>query len=245
MIDSVAVLVPVRNEEALLPRLITSIDECLRETRSSRPDLAISVTFSLDECTDGSAELIGEAGYQAVRPPHTGVGTARQTAAAYAIEAVANSSRPGLWLANTDADSVVPRNWLLHQVELADGGADVVIGIVQPVGLDEDRRLAWEATHRGGQALGHVHGANLGIRASTYLAAGGFEAVGEHEDVDLARRAALVGGQSVATDAHPVLTSGRLVGRTAGGYAGYLREELLPLANSSRDELVAVDGLLR
>ena len=36
---------------------------------------------------------------------------------------------PGsLWLANTDADSVVPWNWLIHQVDLADAGADLVLG---------------------------------------------------------------------------------------------------------------------
>jgi hypothetical protein len=57
--------------------------------------------------------------------------------------------------------------------------------------------------------------------------------VTEHEDVDLVGRAVANGAEPVASDAHAVLTSGRLVGRTAGGYAGYLREQLLPLAETT------------
>jgi hypothetical protein len=77
-----------------------------------------------------------------------------------------------------------------------------------------------------------VHGANLGTRASTLVAAGGFEPVLEHEDVLLVAEARARGARLIASDEAWVQTSGRLFGRTAGGYAGYLREQLIPLARA-------------
>ncbi|CDJ99464.1 Glycosyl transferase (fragment) [Microbacterium sp. C448] len=129
---------------------------------------------------------------------------------------------------------MVPANWLTHQWELAAAGADVVVGTVRPDfrDLSAEQTTAWWSTHQPGTANGHVHGANLGTRASTLVAAGGFEPVLEHEDVLLVAEAKIRGAQLVASDEAWVQTSGRLVGRTAGGYAGYLREQLIPLARS-------------
>jgi hypothetical protein len=75
-----------------------------------------------------------------------------------------------------------------------------------------------------------VHGASLGIRADLYLAAGGFETVTEHEDVSLVDRCRRLGGVVVASDDAEVLTSGRTIGRTPGGYAAYLRAQAHQLA---------------
>lgn len=234
-LTAVAILVPVRNEEVLLPRLIASIESSVAAASELRPDLGWMTVFALDGCTDESECIVRNAGYPSIHSPAAGVGAARRAAAALAMNGFVARDIGSLWLANTDADSVVPWNWLIHQVDLAEAGADLVIGSVRPFldDLDVERRLAWQSTHRRGQALGHVHGANLGIRASSYIAAGGFEAVTEHEDVDLVERAVANGAEPVASDAHAVLTSGRLVGRTAGGYAGYLREQLLPLAETT------------
>ena len=132
------------------------------------------------------------------------------------------------WLANTDADSVVPANWLEVQRAFADAGAAVVIGTVRPDfdDLTEMQRVAWLAGHIPGRPNGHVHGANLGIRASAYLAAGGYHPLPEHEDADLVARLSRQ-GPIVASDAAEVITSGRTFGRTPGGYARYLREDLV------------------
>ena len=75
-----------------------------------------------------------------------------------------------IWLADTDADSVVPSDWLICQIYLANRGADVIVGGVPPneAELDEERCHAWQLTHLDGQAHGHVHGANFGIRANLY-----------------------------------------------------------------------------
>ena len=86
------------------------------------------------------------------------------------------------------------------------------------------RRL-WLDTHTPGIPNGHTHGANLGLRASTYLAVRGFDPVDEHEDVRLVEACRRLGASVVASDAAEVLTSGRFVGRTPAGYAGYLRDQ--------------------
>jgi len=69
----------------------------------------------------------------------------------------------------------------------------------------------------------HVHGANLGIRASAYLAAGGFAAVRCREDHDLLRALQAMGRPVVRTWAEPVVTSARTHGRAPGGFADFLR----------------------
>jgi len=135
----------------------------------------------------------------------------------------------GVWLANTDADSVVPANWITEQVRLADHGADVLLGTVSPDFADLSPRQieAWNLRHDPEVANGHVHGANLGLRASTYLDSGGFAPIGEHEDVDLVVRCATRGARVEASNLFDVTTSGRSIGRTAGGYARYLTTELI------------------
>jgi len=89
-----------------------------------------------------------------------------------------------LWLANTDADSVVPRDWLIRMVDAADAGVQVVLGTVAPdVELPQTLRAAWIARHQLHDGHPHIHGANLGIRADTYLALGGWR-----EDSRVGRR---------------------------------------------------------
>ena len=102
-----------------------------------------------------------------------------------------------VWIANTDADSRVPVDWLTHQLAVS-RTADVCVGTVRPDfdDLSSIHRAHWMSTHTKGQPNGHVHGANLGVRASTYLDAGGFAPIREHEDVDLVARCRSLGAPS-------------------------------------------------
>ena len=72
-----------------------------------------------------------------------------------------------------------------------------------------------------------MHGANLGVRADAYLAAGGFRTVAEHEDVGLVETLRAAGAPIDSTDRAPVTTSARSTGRVPGGFAGYLRRHVL------------------
>lgn len=230
-VEAVLVVVPVHDEEDLLPACLTAIRGAVERLAGERPDLRVATLVVLDGCTDGSAEVVRAAGVPSLVTDRAGVGRARARGVEAGLARLAAESPARTWLACTDADSVVPRQWLVRQVELADAGADLVVGTVRPrlADLSPDRAAAWRARHVPGRANGHVHGANLGIRAATYDAAGGFPPVDVHEDVDLVRAARRLGARVVADAGAEVLTSARLVGRAPGGYARHLREDLVPV----------------
>ena len=233
-VDTIAVVVPVHDEEELLPRCLDALAAArLALTHEVLPAPQVIVVVVLDACTDDSEQAVRDHHVAVLRTEHGCVGAAR----AAGVEAALALVGPGaeldrVWIANTDADSAVPENWLVEQVHLARQGTDLMIGTVRPDPRDltPAQHAAWTARHTPGRANGHVHGANLGIRASLYRAAGGYAAADEHEDVMLVEAARRAGAQVVATDACWVLTSGRPVGRTPGGYARYLREDLVPSA---------------
>jgi len=189
--------------------------------RSRTPHASpVDVTVAADGCLDDTTRVArGFRGVRVIELESSNVGAARAAGAAGALR------RGALWLANTDADSVVPPHWLAHQVALEAAGWDVMVGTVRPdfEELDAEQREAWLGTHHSGEPNGHVHRANLGVRASAYRASGGYRALTEHEDVDLVAR--LEGFRVIASDAAEVVTSGRRFGRTPGGYARFLREE--------------------
>ena len=210
----VLVVIPARNEQDAIARCLFSV------LAAATPDTRSVVVA--DGCTDATVDIARSLGVEVLETSARSVGAARRAGIEYALA-------DAEWIANTDADSVVPANWNTAQLDLAAGGTDVVVGTVRPdfADLDERRVRAWLARHVPGQANGHVHGANLGVRTSCYLAAGGFPAVPEHEDVDLVDRLRATGAVVTATAAIDVMTSGRLVGRTPGGYARHLRTDLV------------------
>ena len=69
----------------------------------------------------------------------------------------------------------------------------------------------------------HVHGANLGIRASAYLAAGGFRPLRTAEDHALLAAATEAGRTVVQAGDITVETSGRRWGRAPRGLSNLLR----------------------
>ena len=220
MIARIGVVVPARDEAELIGGALDAIARAAAEVA-----VPVHVVVAADGCRDDTARIARAHGADVVELPPSGVGAARAAGADRALAAGAD------WIAHTDADSEVPSDWLAEQLRMADLGADVLIGTVRPrfAELTPAQVRAWLATHAAGQAIGHVHGANLGTRASTYLRAGGYRPLIEHEDVDLVARMRPFAAV-VETDVAEVVTSGRRVGRTAGGYAGYLREQLLALA---------------
>ncbi|AMM22486.1 hypothetical protein AX769_16040 [Frondihabitans sp. PAMC 28766] len=225
----VAVVVPARNEERLVRAALDSITRAVSELHHRHPAIVVSVTLVADACTDGTAELASAAvGVTVLESEAGAVGSARAQGVRHALDRWGRQDRGSLWLAHTDADSTVPGDWLVEQVALADRGVDVMIGTVRPTPADltPEQNAQWLATHQPGHPNGHVHGANLGLRASAYFAAGGFDPIEEHEDNALVARLRRGPWVIAASDACQVLTSGRFVGRTPGGYAGYLAETL-------------------
>ncbi len=222
---AVAVVIPARDEAELIGRCLRSV---LMARRLGAPDAAVIVVA--DGCLDNTVQIARSFNNIVVLEiESSNVGAARAAGAAFALDRGAD------WLANTDADSVVPPNWLHVQRQLAAAGRDLIIGTVRPDFRDLDlaQRAAWEHTHERGRPNGHVHGANLGVRSNLYRTVGGYRALPEHEDNDLVDRLMRAGAVLEATDANEVVTSGRKVGRTPGGYARFLRDDLLARIGSN------------
>ena len=232
-VHRIAVVIPARDEEPLVGRCLESVLDARRLTEARLPGVRVIVVVVADSCTDATAAVARAVeGVTVVETDAANVGLARSIGVETAVALAGGAD--GLWIANTDADSVVPRRWLLEQVRLARLGTDIVVGTVRPefADLSPEQVRAWRATHPRGRANGHVHGANLGLRATAYLAAGGFPHLAEHEDVELVERCLLAGATSTATARCEVVTSGRQYGRTPGGYARHLRTELVPATRS-------------
>ena len=237
-IRAVCVVVPVHDEEALLGRCIAGLRHAVHHEQARVGGVRVEVVIVLDGCTDASASIARLSPFRVVEVSERRVGAARATGVEAGLGALRVTYGPlpdqEIWIASTDADSLVPAHWVTSQTGLADRGTDVVVGTVRPdpADLTHRQRAAWQATHVPGRANGHVHGANLGMRADVYAAAGGYPPVDEHEDVALVARARATGARVVASDEAWVLTSGRQQGRTPGGYARYLREDLVGEASA-------------
>lgn len=235
-IEHVVVAVPARDEAELLPACLRSV--LAAGASLTARALGLEVVVALDGCTDASAQIAAEFGVTCIEVPSVGVGAARDAAVRAGLGA-APVPVEAVWIANTDADTVVPATWLAAHLTHADAGADVVVGTVEPVGVTDAALLAaWHDRHELRENHTYVHGANLGVRGSTYEALGGFTARRVHEDVDLVARARRAGCPVVATDTTRVRTAGRLTGRVEqDGFAAYLEE--LRSGNVPADDMAA------
>lgn len=220
----VVIAVPARDEEALLGGCLSAIHRAVRRLRLQDPKVCCHVVLTLDACRDGSAAVAAQHPVTVVTGDGLGVGVARDIAVRTGLAAAVAEGIPldDSWVACTDADSLVPLHWLTGQLALADAGADLVLGTVEPAGAEPGVLSAWLARHELADDHRHVHGANLGIRAARYVELGGFGPLRTHEDVDLVTRARAGGLSCVATDAHRVRTSARRISRVVGGFSGYL-----------------------
>lgn len=231
-IDQLAVVIPAHNEEQHLERALSRVKAAADAVQSACPSVGVRIVVVLDACTDGSPRLAhrfaaADSRFEVIGVDFRSVGKSRRAGVKALLpqESGAWSVPPSrVWIANTDADSSVPRHWLVRQVELAAAGADVVLGSVEPDvdGMDPALVRLWRSRHRLEENHPHVHGANLGVRASAYLAAGGFPLFDCDEDRMLVDRLRRAGAAVYATDTTRVVTSGRLEARAVRGFATYL-----------------------
>ena len=219
-IRRVCVVVPAHNEARRIRRCLAALKEAARCVA-----VPVDLLVVCDACQDGTALQCAAEDVPVVRIEAGCVGVARRVGIAQQLR---NVECPGnVWLANTDADSMVPATWLRDQIALADLGIDVVAGMVSLQGHHRPEFLrAFEFQYRqrvvSPENHRHVHGANLGVRASAYLDVGGFAPQSNHEDVRLVRALERRGHAIARPDQLTVATSGRLIGRCDQGFAAYL-----------------------
>ena len=224
-VTAIGVVVPARDEERLLPACLDALT-----TAADRVQAVCGTTVDLlvvlDRCVDGSAGVV--AARPRVRSLSLDVGTVGLARAAGLTDVVSrhgllSQERQDLWLATTDADSTVPPDWLVRQVELASSGADVVLGTVDVDDWSEHPahvEQRWRSSYDPRDGHPHVHGANVGLRAEVYLAVGGFPGLALEEDVSMVTR--LGGYRVVRSGSIPVVTSARATGRLSGGFADHV-----------------------
>jgi glycosyltransferase involved in cell wall biosynthesis len=218
---AVGVVVPAHNEEELLPKALTALAVATLAAR--RRGLAVAVLVVADDCHDATVEVAQAHGVDVLEVRERAVGRARAAGFAVLVERLGQLPPDRLWLASTDADSQVPPQWITHQVDLADAGADLVLGTVDVddwSGHAEHVELTWRAGYDRRDGHRHVHGANVGARADASLAVGGFDGLDTGEDVALAT--ALRHRRVVRSGAVPVLTSARVRPRAPGGFGDHL-----------------------
>jgi glycosyltransferase involved in cell wall biosynthesis len=225
---SIGIVVPARNEEA-------SIEPCIESIRRSCEEARLRdywIVIVADSCTDDTVLRARRAvaGVGEVLECSAGsAGSARRRGVDAVLEHFSDKDLTQLWIANTDADTLVPRDWLTVQLRLADAGITGVAGIVKlaeggsPLAHEVYRQtylLRPDGTH------GHVHGANLALRADAYVDAGGWYHRALAEDHCLWDRLKRRGWRLSSTVSSVVVTSARLIGRAAGGFADTLKARM-------------------
>ena len=209
----IGVVIPVHNEEKLL-------GDCLDAVRRAAMDPLldaepVELVVVLDACADRSAAIAIQRKAQIVSLNTRCVGAARALGASLALD---NGAR---WVAFTDADSIVPLNWLSMQLDLY---ADASCGQVAiedwseyPSGVRERYLMDYSMDTR------HIHGTNLGISAAAYRAAGGFPALKLGEDAALISSLLERKADIRFAGAPRVSTSARWESTIEGGFASMLR----------------------
>ncbi|MFD1036156.1 glycosyltransferase [Sphingomonas hankookensis] len=235
---AIAICIPARDEAKRLPQLFDALERLTVPAQT-----AVFVSLLLDGCEDASAAL---AAIYRARSRHrvvvtsvdrepSNAGRARDRAMRHGIDAAGQ----GAILLSTDADSVPAQDWIMAMVAGLER-ADLVTGDVVRAGHgrapEQDRIEAyyarlfalrrqvdpvpWEAV----RPHHHASGANMGLRAASYRALGGFLAVERGEDARLVDDAARAGLRVRRDAASIVHTSDRRVGRARGGLATVLHE---------------------
>ena len=219
----VGVVIPAHNEEELLPEALAALRVAVGLARQA--GLTADVVVVADACTDSTAAIAREAGARLIEVQERCVGRARSTGFLGILQRHSQLPRDQIWLATTDADSRVPAQWLVVQLEHARAGADLVLGTVSVDDWSAHPQhvaQSWRRQYMARDGHPHVHGANVGARADAYLDVGGFASLDRDEDVALA--AALRHRNVVRTGANAVLTSARQRSRISGGFADHLAQ---------------------
>jgi glycosyltransferase involved in cell wall biosynthesis len=221
-IEAVGVVVPAHDEETLLPACLAALDRV-----AGGIGVPVSVLVVADTCTDGTAAAARACGARVIAIGARNVGAARAAGMAELLRLTAGVDPSDVWLATTDADTVVPPGWLERQLSYADQGWDVVLGTVAVADWDGHPAhvpAAFDALYEFGDGPHqHVHGANLGIRASAYLAAGGFRSLRTAEDHALLAAATEAGCSVLKASDIIVQTSARRRARAPLGFSHLLR----------------------
>lgn len=222
MIKSVGITVPAHNEEDLLPACL----HALRLAERAVAGVPVHTIVVADNCTDRTAEVALSCGASVIWVGAQAVGAARAAGMSKLLRHFSGLDPRELWLATTDADTTVPQSWIERQLSYANQAWDAVLGTVAVTDW-QDRPAHLPSIFAAHYEFGdaphpHVHGANLGIRASAYLRAGGFRHLVTAEDHALVEALTAAGISAIRADDIAVTTSARPDARAPHGFSHLL-----------------------
>jgi glycosyltransferase involved in cell wall biosynthesis len=222
VIGAVGVVIPAHDEEDLLPSCLAAVGLAVAPLAA----IPVHVVVVADACTDQTARLARAGGAAVLDIQARSVGAARAAGVEEVLRRTGPLDPASVWLATTDADTLVPPCWLTRQLRYAEGGWDAVVGTITvtdwrqfPAGLPP---LFARHYDTAGPTHPHVHGANLGFSAAAYLAAGGFGPTRTAEDHALVSALAIAGRQVLRTTTVSVVTSARRRARAPHGFSHLL-----------------------
>lgn len=250
-IEALAVVVPARDEEDHIRQCLSSIGRALDQIPAEIAVAVTVVLDRCGDRTSQRTHSLLDGWPQArsvqviaAQPRHTrsasgpdpahtvagaGVGAVRDLGVRDALARLTAQSTAATWVLSTDADTVVPSDWALAHLARADAGACGVAGLADLATLDtltlDAHRLYQDILSDGmdRESHRHIYAANLGVRASAYLAVGGFPGDGAGEEHGLWQRLRTAGYPITASTEIRVRTSARTCGRANGGLADLLR----------------------
>ena len=137
---AIGVIVPVRDEEILLGASLHALLAAMSLPVVS--ELPVRVALVLDRCADRSGEIAAGFARRLRAGPRDhrltviesragNVGSARHAGAGAVLEDLDGIGPERIWLATTDADSRVPRQWLAHQAAQRAGRVEAWAGTVK------------------------------------------------------------------------------------------------------------------
>ena len=210
----IGIAIPAHNEADHIVQTLQSVQRSILHLG----ERALVVVVA-DACTDSTAQLAQPWVDKVIETDARDVGTARAMGAQWLFDQGVQ------WLSCTDADSVVPEDWLSAQSHIFhDLQCDVFCGIVKVDDWGDYSPEVIAAFHATAPQDGHphIHGANLGLSREAYALAGGFQPAHAHEDVGLVRRCE-ASGLRIARLVHPcVTTSARRTPRAREGFGEFL-----------------------
>jgi hypothetical protein len=235
-VTDVLVAVPARDEQRQVGACLASVAAALRQARDAGTARRVAVAVAVHRSSDGTAAVVeGSLAamadlevYHHVDEDSATVGEVRHRLVSAACAALGLTAGDDRWLLSTDADSVVPSDWVTAMLAHAQtAAARCVAGLVDLEGwlAHPAAAAAYEQLLRDGvdgDGHRHVYAANLAVRLDAYAAAGGFPFVLHGEDHGLVSRVRDLGGRILPVHAPVVRTSGRMPGRARHGLGDLL-----------------------
>lgn len=243
---STIVAIPAKDEADRIAACLRAFDR-----QTDRPD---AVLLLVNNGTDGTEAIARNLrlSYRLdivardLPPELASAGHARRLA----MDIAAAHARPDTILLTTDADTVVPADWIARNRAAIARGADVVCGRIAvepseaaliPAHLhDDDARerrlielldaLAWALDpepHDPPPRHTEASGASIAVTAAAFTEAGGIPPIRSGEDRAFVRKLWMMDAKVRHDPTIEVMVSGRIVGRAEGGMADAIRRRMI------------------